>query len=131
MDMELIFPGGKKVDALYKGFTIKTDIPKAHGGEETAPSPVDLFVAALGTCMGFYVLNFCQQREIDTKQVKLILRPEQGKDSKMIEKIVLEIQLPSDFDEKHLGSIVKTAQMCTVKKHLENPPAFEITTKIL
>ncbi len=36
MDMEINFPGGKKVDAIYKGFTIKTDQPEHEGGEGTA-----------------------------------------------------------------------------------------------
>jgi ribosomal protein S12 methylthiotransferase accessory factor len=54
MDMVVNFPGGKKVDAIYKGFTINTDQPEKGGGEGTAPSPFDLFLSSIGTCAGFY-----------------------------------------------------------------------------
>ena len=39
MDMEIIFPGGKRVDANYKGFIIKTDQAIYNGGENSAPAP--------------------------------------------------------------------------------------------
>ena len=52
MDMQISFSGGKKVDATYKGFTIKTDQPKDEGGNGTAPEPFSLFLASIGTCTG-------------------------------------------------------------------------------
>ena len=63
MDMIVSFPGGLKVDAEYKGFTVKTDQPEGEGGENTAPSPFDLFFCSVGTCAGFYVLSFCRERD--------------------------------------------------------------------
>ncbi len=39
MDMKISFPGGKKVDADYKGFTIKTDQPRHEEGDGSAPEP--------------------------------------------------------------------------------------------
>jgi len=69
MDMEIVFPGGKKVNALYKGFTIPTDQSLLSGGQNSAPAPFDLFLASIGTCAGIYVLSFCQQRGIDTENI--------------------------------------------------------------
>jgi ribosomal protein S12 methylthiotransferase accessory factor len=47
----------------------------------------------------------------------------------MVDKIDLEIQVPSGFPEKYRDSLIRSAELCAVKKHLENPPAFDITTK--
>jgi putative redox protein len=47
MDMTITFHGGKKVHAEYNGFVHKTDQPQDAGGENTAPSPFDLFLASL------------------------------------------------------------------------------------
>ena len=66
MNMEIVFPAGKKVNALYRGFTIETDQPENGGGDGSAPSPFDLFLASIGTCVGFYVLSFCHERSIPT-----------------------------------------------------------------
>ena len=52
-EMEISFPGGQKVDAQYRGLTIKTDQPVEDGGDESAPTPFSLFLASLGTCAGY------------------------------------------------------------------------------
>jgi len=67
--MEITFPGGLKVQANYKGYTILTDQPAFSGGEGAAPTPFDLFLASIGTCVVIYVKSFCAQRGIDTGKI--------------------------------------------------------------
>jgi len=131
MDMEVVFPGGKKVNAIYKGFTIQTDQPRDNGGGGSAPTPFDLFLASIGTCTGIYVLLFCQARHIPTDKIKLILRTERNSETKMITRIIVEIQLPPEFPEKYKEHLVRVAGKCSVKKHLEDPPLFDIYTKTM
>jgi len=126
MNMEICFPGGKKVDALYKGFTIKTDQPKDEGGEGTAPEPFSLFLTSIGTCTGVYILSFCQQRNISTDGLKMILKFDKNDNTSMINKISIEIQVPKYFPDNYKNAIIKTANLCTVKKHLERPPLIDI-----
>ncbi len=56
MEMVIDFPGGQRVDAHFGGFTVSTDQGRESGGEASAPTPFDTFLAALGTCAGIYVL---------------------------------------------------------------------------
>lgn len=72
MNMEITFPGGKKVNALYKGFTITTDQSKSNGGEASAPEPFSLFLVSIGTCAGIYVINFLQKRGLSTDGLKMV-----------------------------------------------------------
>ena len=130
MDMEIVFPGGQKVDAFYKGFRIETDQAKRHGGEASAPAPFDLFLASLGTCAGIYVLNFCRERSIPTEEVRLVLRTERNRETRMIQRINVEIRLPSAFPSKYREAVVKAAELCTVTKHLFNPPEMVVEAKI-
>ncbi len=129
MAMEISFPGGKKVDADFKGFTIKTDQGEKDGGEGSAPTPSFLFLASLGTCAGLYALNFCEKRKIDTTQLKLALEFNTHKKTNMVEKIRLKLTLPPDFPEKYKPAIIKAVDLCYVKKHLHEPPEFETITQ--
>ena len=126
MQMEISFPGGKKVNSQFNNFNIATDQPQANGGEDSAPSPFALFIASIGNCAGFYVLSFCQERNLPIKDIKLYLSTEQNAETKMIEKIDIKLNLPADFPAKYRQAVVKSAQMCTVKKHLQQPPKIEI-----
>lgn len=129
MAMEISFPGGKKVDAHFKGFTISTDQPERDGGDGTAPTPTFLFFASLGTCAGYYALNFCETRKIDTAKLKLVLDFESDQKTHMVKKIVMKLTLPPNFPGKYIPAIVKAMDLCYVKKHLHEPPEFETITQ--
>ena len=130
MDMVVAFPGGKKVEAQYKGFTVKTDQPVQAGGEGSAPSPFDLFLCSIGTCAGIYVLNFCQERNIPTDGSNLGLSLQRDPETKMIKKVAIEINLPPGFPEKYSQAVKNAAELCPVKKHIANAPAFDIKVNI-
>jgi ribosomal protein S12 methylthiotransferase accessory factor len=120
--MKINFTGGKKVDIIYKNFIIKTDQPIRHGGKNTNPEPFSLFIASIGACIGFYILSFCQERNIETKKINLLLQTKKNNQTNMIEQIDIKINLHKNFPEKYIKTMIKVANLCTVKKHLENPP---------
>ena len=126
MSMQIVFPGGKKVSALYRGFTIETDQSVQSGGDGSAPEPFDLLLASIGTCAGLYVLKFFETRNIPVGDTRLIVRPEKSSETGLVGKIEIEIQLPPEFPERYTGAIKRAAELCTVKKHLNNPPVFEV-----
>ena len=128
MEMAIYFPGGKRVFADYGGFTIKTDQPAQGGGDDSAPAPFDLFLASIGTCAGIYALGFMQQRGLDPEGSKITLRTHFDPAAGLISKIDLELQLPAGFPDKYRDAVINAMNLCTVKKHLHQPPAFEITT---
>ena len=125
MEMVIDFPGGSRVDAHFGEFTIQTDQPPAA----TAPTPFATFLASLGTCAGIYVLGFCRQRGLPSDGIRLIQRVHSDRSTGMVGKIELEIEVPPDFPEKYRDALVKSAELCAVKKHLETPPQFEIYTQ--
>lgn len=127
MEMIIDFPGGLKVDAQYRGHTFKTDQPPA----DTAPMPFELFLASIGTCAGIYVLGFCKQRNLPTDNIRIIQRNYPNPMTGMMDKIDLEIQVPPSFPEQYHAALIRSAELCKVKKTLENPPSFEVTTKIV
>ena len=129
MDLEMRFPGGKKVDAIYEGFTINTDQPEKMGGENTAPAPFDLFIASIGTCAGFYVLSFCQKRDIPLDGAKLFLHTEKDEKSKLTTKISIDIHLPPGFPEKYRNAVIRSVEQCSVTRHFHNPPEIIISTE--
>lgn len=130
MEMIIDFPGGARVDAHFNSYTIKTDQPPTGGGEGSAPTPFSVFLASLGTCAGIYVLGFCKQRGLSTDGIRIIQRAlPDPTNFGMVGTIQLEIQVTPDFPEKYFGALVRSAEQCAVKKHLEKPPAFEIFTR--
>lgn len=130
MEIEIFFAGNKKVYANVNGKTIETDQPISAGGDDTASTPFDIFLASIGTCAGIYVKGFCDNRGISTEGIRILQKMQYNKETQLMDRIDLEIQLPSDFPLKYKDSLINVANLCKVKKHLYNPPQMEITTKI-
>lgn len=126
--MEITFDGGKVITAHSHGHIIKTDQPVNGGGQNSAPSPFELFLASIGTCAGIYVKSFCDYRKIPADNIKIIQSVEYDKESGLPVNIKLDIKLPADFPEKYKASVINVAELCKVKKTIVNPPQFEVIT---
>jgi len=125
--MKITFPGGKRVHAEYRGFTIETDQSQSSGGDGSAPSPFSLFLASLGTCTGYYVLAFCQKRNIPTDDISLQLNVARDEATHHVQRVDIEVHLPESFPERYVKACVKSAEQCAVKRHLHEPPEIVLT----
>jgi ribosomal protein S12 methylthiotransferase accessory factor len=128
MEIEVTFPGGARVDANLGPHQIKTDQPPQGGGQGSAPTPFQHFLASLATCAGIFVLGFCQQRNIPTDDIRLYQRHEVDRSNGMVKNIELVIDLPPDFPEQYKEAVIRSAEICTVKKHLASPPNIQVIT---
>jgi ribosomal protein S12 methylthiotransferase accessory factor len=125
MEIAVTFGSGTKVETQIKGRRIETDQPVEKGGGGSAPAPFDLFLASIATCAGFYVLDFCRARKIPTDDIGVVMRTAYDPQKHMIGRIAIEVRLPSGFPEKYRAPVVRAADLCSVKKHIHNPPVFE------
>ncbi|MEM8531437.1 MAG: OsmC family protein [Chloroflexota bacterium] len=126
MDIQITFPGGTRVDAQIGSHIVSTDQPVKGGGSDSAATPFDVFLASLGTCTGIYVLNFCRQRNIPTEGLRMTQHMDTDPETGMVRSIKLEVHLPTDFPVKYTAALLRSAEQCKVKKHLEQPPHIEV-----
>ncbi len=110
MGMEIVFPGGKKVNAVYEGHAIMTDQSVRGGGDGSAPEPFDLFLASMGTCAGIYVLSFCQHHDLPAEGIKLIQIAERNPETRMVDRVKIDIRLPADFPQKYCKALIRSAE---------------------
>jgi putative redox protein len=125
MRIETSFPGGVRVDAALRGFTISTDQPVDYGGGGSAPAPFELFLASLATCAGFYAVQFCRKRQLPTEGLGVRLDVHRDPDTHQLAEMRVELTLPDEFPEKYRDAIVRAIDQCAVKRVLEAPPRIE------
>jgi putative redox protein len=125
MDMEVYVPGNKKVFAKFGDFLVETDQPVRAGGDASAPTPFELFLASIATCAGIFVLGFLQKRGLSTEGAGVSLHADRDPETHMVKAVSLQIKLPPDFPDKYNDAIIRAAEQCTVKRHLEDPPRFD------
>lgn len=125
-EMIVTLGDGKKVDAEFGGFTIRTDQSRQAGGDGSAPEPFALFLASIGTCAGIFVSSFCQSRGIPTQGIRLVQTHFLKESGHGIGKIEIAIEVPPNFPEKYKDAVINAANLCAVKKHIQDPPEFVV-----
>ncbi len=126
MDIQLSFPGGKRVDAQVGKFTVQSDQPAELGGADSAITPYDMFLASIATCAGIFALGFCQARNLSTEGLAIVQHHELNATTHLVERIRIEVKLPADFPERYRAAILRAVEGCKVKKTIAAPPTFEV-----
>ena len=127
MDMEIVFSGDKSVETRLKGTTIRV----GSGTEsESGIEPLDLFFASLGLCAGKYIMEFCRPRDIPYDRIQILLGTQWDEAKKMHTRVSIQINLPETFPAKYKKAVIRAVNLCSVKKHILNPPAFEVEANI-
>jgi putative redox protein len=129
-ELVVSLPGGKRVDAAVGKHVVRTDQPVAGGGEDSAPAPFTLFLAAIGTCAGIYVAGFCQKRGLSTEGIRIAQRSHFHPQTGDLLRVELDVRVPPSFPEKYRDALVRVADQCAVKKAIQAQPVFEVRTVV-
>jgi putative redox protein len=129
MRIETTFPGGVRVDAVVRGFTVASDQPVEYGGGGSAPAPFDQFLASLATCAGFYAVQFCRRRELPTAGLEVVLDARRDPETHRLAEVRIEVTPPRGFPDKYRDALVRAVDQCAVKRVIEAPPRFETVVR--
>ena len=103
------------------------DLPKSHGGDNRGMSPPQLFVAALGACVGVYVVDYCDRHAISYQGMCLDPDWKYKERPRRIGSVRMRLELPSDpLTAEHEQGIRDSVQQCLLHNTLAQKPEFEV-----
>ncbi len=129
-ELIITIPSKRRVDAQLGKHVVHTDQPLDNGGEDTAPSPFNLFLASIGTCAGIFVQGFCAKREIDPSGIRIVEHPQYDEQG-TLKDVTLDLQLPADFPERYREAVMRVVEQCSVKKAIAAQPTFTVKTSVV
>ena len=131
MEIKAVFDGGLKVKAKFDEFEVPSDHAVKNGGDNSAPDPFSIFLSSIINCAGFFVLKFCQSREIPTDGISLNLVNDFNPKERRAENIKITVNVPESFPKKYEKALIKAVDQCSVKKTILAQPNFEVTTQVV
>jgi len=66
---------------------------------------------------------------LPTDGVRIIQKTHSNPATGLIEQFDLEIQVPENFPEKYKEALIRSVELCAVKKHFDDPPRLNIYTE--
>lgn len=118
---------GDRFGIDIRGHTITVDQPVDAGGEDTAPTPTELFVASLASCVAFYARRYLARHGLDTEGLAVHAAYELGGRPTRVLSMDLQLELPPGVPESRREPLLAVASHCTVHNTLTEPPRISIS----
>lgn len=114
--------GGDRFAIDVRGHRLLVDQPADLGGEDSAPTPTELFVASLASCVAFYARRYLRRHDLDATglavEAGFVLATKPGR----VTDIELRLTLPEGFPQDRRAALLAVAGHCTVHNSITSAP---------
>ncbi|WFE28783.1 OsmC family protein [Solwaraspora sp. WMMD791] len=118
---------GERYAVQVRGHQVFVDQPATNGGDDGAPTPVELFVASLASCVAFYAGRYLQRHGLSREGLAVSARYVMATDRPArVGAIRIEVTAPADLPAGRRAALRAVAAHCTVHNSLVEVPRVEI-----
>ena len=119
--------GGLRFDAAVRGHRIVTDQPVQTGGEDAAPTPLELIGTALASCIALYIVQYCRARQLSSEGLEVAVSQETSKGPYRISAFNVALTLPEGLSAEQREAIIHVARTCPVHNTLMHSPDITVS----
>jgi uncharacterized OsmC-like protein len=125
--MEVRFVAGESYEVAVRGHRLVVDQPGGAGGQDSAPTPTELFVASLAGCVAFYAGRFLTRHGYGRDGLAVAVGYEMASDRPArVSNIRLTVRVPAGVPPQRWAALRAVVSHCTVHNSLASPPSVTI-----
>jgi putative redox protein len=113
---------GARFAVGIRDHVVTVDQPVADGGEDTAPTPTELFVASLISCTAFYARRYLARHDLPTADLAVTAEYTVAPRPARVDDIRIRVRLPEGVPAGRRDALLAVASHCTVHNSLTTPP---------
>jgi putative redox protein len=110
--------GGATFCAETRGHTMFCDVPQPMGGTDTAMTPVEALLGALGNCLGTVIALVCRNKGIAYEGLSVEVSAEMDEEAHRLDNFTVTVTMPGPVDEATKRAILAAESMCVVHNTL-------------
>ncbi len=126
-DLTVRHLGGDRFAIDVRGHTITVDQPAEAGGDDSAPTPTELFVASLASCVAFYARRYLARHGIDADGLEVTTDFTMASRPARVGEIRIAIAPPTALPAERRDAFLAVASHCTVHNTIEHALPVSIT----
>lgn len=125
--MDVRFVAGEAYEVAVRGHRVLVDQPAEAGGQDAAPTPTELFVASLATCVAFYAGRYLTRHGCSRDGLAVSAGFDMASDRPArVSGIHLIVRVPDSLPPERWPALRAVVSHCTVHNTLASPPAVVI-----
>lgn len=106
--------------------TLTVDQPIEDGGEDTAPTPTELFIASLATCVAHYARRYLSRHDLPVEGLGVTASFDMGKSPSRVSDVQLRVTVSDAVPAERRAALLAVASHCTVHNSLTHPPSVQV-----
>lgn len=126
MEAIIRYQDGVKFEVEAGGHRIICDQPASNQGTDAGMTPPELLLASLGTCAGFYAVQYLKTRGLPMDGLQVRVAAEKAQAPARLAKFVIDVELPQPVEERHREGLMRSVKGCLIHHTLLNTPEIEI-----
>ena len=128
MEANISYLDGVRFEAESRGHRVVCDQPASISGADTGMAPPEFLLVSLGTCAGFYALQYLKTRSLPTEGLAVRVLAEKAAHPVRLDSFRIEVTVPQ-LDPRHHEGILRAVKLCLVHNTLLHPPTIETVLK--
>jgi uncharacterized OsmC-like protein len=108
------YQGDMAFETMLGRHRLLIDVPAAMGGKDRAPTPPELFVASLGSCVAAFVASYCQRVGLDSRELTVEVSYDKAEEPTRLVGLTVTIRLPHAVCGDRQEAIRRVARHCPV-----------------
>lgn len=120
------YKGDMRLETTLGTHTLSIDVPAAMGGKDRGPTPPELFVASLGSCVGAFVAGYCERTGLDTTDLTVDVSFTKANDPTRLDDLVVTVNLPHAVCAEREAAIRRVAEHCPVHETIATMSGIRI-----
>ena len=126
--ISVAYEGGDRLRIAVRGHDLVTDQPIDSGGDDREPTPTELFVGSLVSCMGFYAQRFLRLNHVEAAGLALSATFESTAERPYrVSAISVDVVLPPGTPDRLVDPLRRVMDACTVHNTLRHEPSVTLT----
>ena len=125
--MRVTYDAGDRFTIDVRGHRVVVDQPPAIGGDDLGPTPTELFVASLASCVAFYARRYLDRHRLDATGLTVEIAYRMATKPARVGAVELRIVVPGGVPQERRAGLLAQAGHCTVHTSITTPPDIAIT----
>lgn len=129
MNLTVEHLGAVQFEVRTRGLSVISDQPAENGGFDEGMTPPEFLLAALGSCAGYYAVEYLKAQKLRPEGTKVHVSAEKVKNPPRMDNFQLQIEVPMKLTVEQQEAVRCAVNKCLVHNTLTHPP--QITTEVL
>lgn len=108
------YQGDMLFESQLGNHKVQIDVPANMGGSDRGPTPPELFVASLGSCVGAFAATYCRQAGIDTADMTVDVSFDKVGNPTRLTNLAITVNLPYGDCSGREKALLRVAEHCPV-----------------